>query len=185
MIGKEEKTVVFPYGACSDNGQSNASLRAAIGVYWDAKSKDNLSTLIPSTAPQTNGYAELLAAIEVIDVAIRNKVNEIIVKSDSRYVVQGVSKWIEGWVKKKWIKADKTEVKHQELWKKYLEQKKNIKINWVHVLKGTEDGNMKSDILARSALDADLSKEEVDILNKLLPTSKKVRNLHRMVILVF
>ena len=69
--------------------------------------------------------------------------------------------------KKKWIKADKTEVKHQELWKKYLEQKKKIKINWVHVLKRTEGGNIKSDILARSALHVDVSKEEVEILNKL------------------
>ena len=125
MIGKEEKTVVYTDGACSDNGQSNASSRAAIGVYWDDKSKDNLSTLIPSTAPQTNGYAELLAAIEAIDVAIRNKVSEITVKSDSRYVVQGASKWIEGWVKKKWIKADKTEVKYQELWKSIWNKRKN------------------------------------------------------------
>ena len=44
------------------------------------------------------------------------------------------------------------------------------------MLKGTEDGNIKSDILTRSALDADLSKEEVEILNKLLPTSNKQKS---------
>ena len=59
----------------------------------------------------------------------------IIIYSDSNYVVQGINSWVNNWVKCGWKTANKKPVKNIELWKELYELKnKYPKVKFVHVL---------------------------------------------------
>ena len=123
---KSEKSfqVVLTDGACTDNGKDDA--RAGIGVFWNDEDDRNVLELVPFEKPQTNGFAEFYAVRKAIETAVSFGLHEIVVKSDSQYVVNAANKWLSGWIKKGWIKSDGNPVKHKFLWKKYLELKKKI-----------------------------------------------------------
>ena len=76
----------------------------------------------------TNNRMELLAVIVGLE-AIKKPGWEVLVTSDSKYVVDAVSKgWLTGWVKKNF--KDK---KNRDLWERYLKVAKNhsVKFHWV------------------------------------------------------
>lgn len=79
----------------------------------------------------TNNKMELLAVIEALKIL--KEPCEIELFTDSKYVEQGISTWLDGWIKKGWKTASKEPVKNQELWKEFLEVSKvhKIKTNWV------------------------------------------------------
>ena len=114
--------IVFTDGACADNGRDDA--RAGISVFWNDEDDRSVSELVPFEKPQTNGFAEFYALIRAIETAVSFGLREIVVKSDSHYVVNGANKCLSGWIKKGWIKSDGNPVKHTFLWKRYLELKK-------------------------------------------------------------
>lgn len=76
----------------------------------------------------TNNRMELLAVIVALE-AIKKPGWEVLVTSDSKYVVDAVTKgWLDGWVKKNF--KDK---KNPDLWKRYLAvaKKHKVKFHWV------------------------------------------------------
>ncbi|MEQ9229998.1 MAG: ribonuclease HI [Cyclobacteriaceae bacterium] len=76
----------------------------------------------------TNNRMELLAVIVALE-AIKKPGWDVLVTSDSKYVVDAVTKgWLDGWVKKNF--KDK---KNPDLWKRYLIASKphNVKFHWV------------------------------------------------------
>ncbi len=76
----------------------------------------------------TNNRMELLAVIVGLE-AIKKPGWDVLVTSDSKYVVDAVTKgWLDGWVKKN-FKAKK----NPDLWKRYLQAAKNhnVKFKWV------------------------------------------------------
>jgi ribonuclease HI len=79
----------------------------------------------------TNNRMELRAAIEALKI-VHSK-DEIIMNVDSEYVVNGITKWIHGWIKKGWRTADKKPVLNQDLWKELLEASENKNIRWKSV----------------------------------------------------
>lgn len=91
----------------------------------------------------TNNQMELLAVIEALK-ALREPC-EISLYSDSKYVCEGIAKWIFQWVKK-----DFKNIKNPNLWKSYLEisQHHKIKTFWI---KGHSNHaeNEKCDTIAR------------------------------------
>ncbi len=97
----------------------------------------------------TNNRMELLAVITGLEALTREGL-EIVIYSDSRYVVDAVQKgWLNGWVKKGF--KDK---KNPDLWMRYyrLAQKHRIRFVWV---KGHADNplNNRCDVLATTAAD--------------------------------
>ncbi len=92
---------------------------------------------------------ELLAVIAGLE-AIKKPGWEVLVISDSKYVVDAVTKgWLKGWVKKNF--KDK---KNVDLWKRYLEVSKNHKVSfqWVKGHAGHPQ-NERCDQLAVAAAD--------------------------------
>jgi ribonuclease HI len=99
----------------------------------------------------TNNRMELMACI----VALRalKKPNNVIVHSDSKYVVDGISKgWAKKWQSKNWIKSDRKPALNPDLWEQLLQlcEKHNVEFKWVKGHAGIEL-NERCDYLATKA----------------------------------
>ena len=98
----------------------------------------------------TNNRMELLAAIVGLE-SIKSEKQEVIVYSDSKYVVDSINKkWVFGWVKKGF--KDK---KNPDMWKRFLQiyPKHNVKFVWVKGHAGHIE-NERCDVLAVNAATA-------------------------------
>ncbi len=102
----------------------------------------------------TNNKMELTAAIEGLR-AVKNKDVPVDVYVDSAYVLNGITQWIFGWMKKGWVNSKKEPVANKELWLQLLEEKNKFSDITFHKVKGHSDnaGNNKADELANLAMD--------------------------------
>ena len=101
----------------------------------------------------TNNRMELMAAIEALRALKRPCQVELSV--DSKYVMDGITKWVFGWQRNGWRTADKKPVKNDDLWKQLVEaiQPHDIKWIWVKGHAG-HPGNERADQLANLAIAA-------------------------------
>lgn len=76
----------------------------------------------------TNNRMELLAAIKALEALSRSC--DVILTTDSQYVRQGITSWLEGWKRKGWKTANKKPVKNQDLWQQLDEQANRHSIDW-------------------------------------------------------
>jgi ribonuclease HI len=79
----------------------------------------------------TNNRMELTAAIEGLNALKRPC--RVTLSTDSRYVMDGLTKWIKGWQKNGWKTAAKQPVKNADLWQALLDAAKPHRIDWVWV----------------------------------------------------
>jgi len=100
----------------------------------------------------TNNKMELTAAIKSLQYFTESK--NIIIFTDSKYVMNGIESWIDNWKKNGWKTANKKKVKNQELWEKLDSEisKHTIKWKWVKGHTGNEF-NEKADFLARKFIE--------------------------------
>jgi ribonuclease HI len=101
----------------------------------------------------TNNRMELKAAIEGLNALKRPC--RVTLSTDSRYVMDGLTKWIHGWRKNGWRTADKKPVKNAELWQALIVAAAPHRVEWVWV-KGHagHPDNERADRLASDAADA-------------------------------
>ena len=98
----------------------------------------------------TNNRMELMAPIMALK-KIKSK-SEIIIFTDSTYVKQGITIWINNWEKNDWKTADKKNVKNIDLWKKLRALTKLDQIEWCWIKGHSNDPmNDLADKLARKA----------------------------------
>lgn len=109
-------------------------------------------TLKGGTANTTNNRMELQATIEGLRALKRPC--HVIVYTDSKYVQDGISKWIHNWRKNNWKTTDKKPIKNQDLWLELDLEASKHEIEWRWV-KGHSDHpeNDRADALARQAID--------------------------------
>jgi ribonuclease HI len=135
---------IFTDGACSGNpgpGGWGAVLRA--GGHEKEMSGGEKAT--------TNNRMEMMAVIR--SLAALTKPSSVILHTDSRYVLDGATKWIKNWKKNGWKTADKKPVKNDDLWRLLEAEAERHDIKWVWV-RG-HDGhaeNERADALARGAI---------------------------------
>jgi len=98
----------------------------------------------------TNNRMELTAAIRALQELKRPC--RVTLSTDSRYVMDGLTKWIHGWRKNGWRTADKKPVKNAELWQELVAAAEPHRIEWVWV-KGHagHPDNERADKLASDA----------------------------------
>nr|WP_276589559.1 ribonuclease HI [Sphingomonas sp. GM_Shp_2] len=98
----------------------------------------------------TNNRMELMAAIEALNALKRPCA--VTLSTDSRYVMDGLTKWIHGWKRNGWRTADKKPVKNAELWQALVAaaERHEIKWLWVKGHAGHPD-NERADRLASDA----------------------------------
>ena len=133
---------VYTDGACSGN--------PGIGG-WGVVillNKDAPILLNGGELQTTNNRMELTAAIKALNYF--NELKSIKIFTDSKYVKDGIEKWIINWKKNGWKTASKKPVKNKELWIEldHLIAKHEITWEWVKGHAG-EKYNEKADYLAR------------------------------------
>ena len=102
----------------------------------------------------TNNRMELTAAIKALEYCeIQEKkqpsLKHIKIFTDSNYLKEGITVWINNWEKNNWKTADKKNVKNIDLWKKLKELTKSIQIEW-NWIKG-HSGNPMNELADRLA----------------------------------
>lgn len=100
----------------------------------------------------TNNRMELKAAIEGL-TALKRRC-DVVLYTDSRYVMDGIRNWLPNWKKRGWKTAAKKPVKNQELWMALDEaqNRHNVTWKWVRGHSG-HPGNEEADALANRAID--------------------------------
>ncbi|UUL84247.1 ribonuclease HI [Sphingomonas qomolangmaensis] len=101
-------------------------------------------------ALSTNNRMELMAAIEGLNAL--TKPCRVTLSTDSRYVMDGLTKWIHGWRKNGWKTAARQPVKNAELWQALLAAAAPHRVEWKWV-KGHagHPDNERADRLASDA----------------------------------
>ena len=131
-------------GACRGNpgpGGWGAVLR------FEGKHRE-LSGADPDT---TNNRMEMLAAISALET-LKRPCN-VILTTDSQYVMRGVTEWMAGWKKRNWQTASRKPVKNQDLWLRLDAAISQHDIDWRWVRGHTGDTyNERADELARAAI---------------------------------
>ena len=98
----------------------------------------------------TNNRMELQAAISGLNAL--TKPCRVTLSTDSRYVMDGLTKWIKGWQRNGWKTADKKPVKNADLWQAVLDATTPHRIEWVWVKGHTgHHENERADQLASDA----------------------------------
>jgi ribonuclease HI len=100
----------------------------------------------------TNNRMELTAAIEALR-ALRGR-QHVILHTDSKYLMQGISVWLPGWKRRGWKTAAKKPVKNQDLWQALdkAASKHDVTWKWVKGHSG-HAGNDEADALANLGID--------------------------------
>lgn len=101
----------------------------------------------------TNNRMELTAVIKALECIKGNKW-PLEITSDSKYVLQGITEWIEGWKRKGWRSASKKPVMNVDLWQRLdqLVQPFDITWHWVKGHSGHPENEM-ADQLANQGID--------------------------------
>lgn len=136
---------IFTDGACKGNpgpGGWGAILR--MGAH-----EKEMSGGDPET---TNNRMEMTGVIEALN-ALKEPC-EVTVHTDSRYVIDGMTKWLAGWLKRGWKNASRQPVKNDDLWRAMMEAVAPHKVRWQWV-KGHAGHaeNERADRLASDAAD--------------------------------
>lgn len=117
----------------------------------------------------TNNRMELLAAISGLKALNRATVAQAF--TDSKYLQDGISKWVHTWEQRNWRTADKKLVLNRDLWMELMEQVKIHHVTWKWVRGHASDRyNHFVDLLVgatianRKAIDRKMNRAELDDL---------------------
>ncbi len=119
------KIKLYTDGACSGNpGPGGWGV-----VFIKESDKDeSIQTNNGSESSTTNNRMELKAAIEGIKMA--NKADIITLTTDSKYVKNGITEWIQNWKKNNWKNASNKPVKNKDLWIILDDLNSTYEISW-------------------------------------------------------
>ena len=139
------KTEIFTDGACRGNpgpGGWGAILR-----YGHTEKRLN-----GSAADTTNNRMELLAAIEAL--AALTRPSQVQLTTDSKYLQDGITKWVAKWKLNGWETSNKQVVKNKDLWERLdrLAMIHTVDWHWVKGHSGHKDNEL-ADQLANAAID--------------------------------
>ena len=100
----------------------------------------------------TNNRMEMQAAIRGLESIVES--SNITITTDSNYLKDGITQWLDGWKKKDWMTASKKPVKNKDLWIKLdeLSNFHNVNWKWVKGHSGHRENDI-ADLLANKGID--------------------------------
>ena len=132
---------IYTDGACSGNPGPGG---------WGAIliSGERERDLWGGESPTTNNRMELMAAIEALEVLKKPCLVDL--HTDSQYLRDGITKWINSWKARGWRTADRSPVKNEDLWRRLDAARTRHDVRW-HWVKGHSGHplNERADALAR------------------------------------
>jgi ribonuclease HI len=136
---------IFTDGACRGNpgpGGWGALLRYG----------DNEKKIYGGDRLTTNNRMELMAAIEAL--ASLKETSRVILTTDSQYVRQGITSWMDNWKRRGWKTANKKPVKNVDLWQRLEKEASSHEVEWMWVKghSGHRENEM-ADQLANQGID--------------------------------
>ncbi len=135
---------MYTDGACSGNPGPGG---------WGAvlMSGKHRKELFGGSRETTNNRMEMMAVIRGAEAIKRG--DSIDIYTDSKYVMQGMTEWVEGWKKRGWKTAAKQPVKNVDLWQRLEQALERHQVNW-HWVKGHSGvaENERADELARQGI---------------------------------
>ncbi len=141
----QQKVSIYTDGGCRGNpGPGGWGASLSFG--------DHQKDIYGYEEETTNNRMELMAAIRALEILTRSC--DIDLTTDSQYVRQGITEWMENWKKRGWKTAAKKPVKNKDLWQRLDEAvvRHDVKWHWVKGHSGHE-GNERADDLANRAMD--------------------------------
>ncbi len=139
-----ERVKIYTDGACSGNpGPGGWGALLIVGV-----EEREVSGAEPVT---TNNRMELMAAISALEALSRPCAVDLY--TDSQYVRNGISSWIQNWKARGWLTADRKPVKNEDLWRRLDTARQRHEVVW-HWVKGhaSDTLNNRVDGMARAAI---------------------------------
>jgi ribonuclease HI len=103
----------------------------------------------------TNNRMEMMATLEGLRyVQASNSASTVHIKTDSQYVLKGMTEWIAGWQKRNWIGSNKKQVLNRDLWEALLaaSEGKTVTYEYVRGHVGIA-GNERADTIATTFAD--------------------------------
>lgn len=138
------KITIYTDGACSGNPGPGGW--AAVLVY-----NGNKKEISGGESPTTNNRMELTAAIEGLRAL--KAPSAVVLYTDSRYVMDGLTKWLPRWRANGWKTSDRKPVKNEDLWRLLDEAASRHDVDWQWVAGHSGDaGNERADALARQSI---------------------------------
>ena len=140
-----KQVVMYTDGACKGNpGPGGWGVLLRYG--------DKQKALHGGEPETTNNRMELMAAIAGLE-ALRTPC-KVVLTTDSRYVMDGITQWMANWKKRGWKTASKQPVKNVDLWQRLDAAAAPHEIEWQWV-KGHSGhpGNERADELANKGID--------------------------------
>ena len=140
-----KKIEVFTDGACRGNPGPGGW-----GVLLRIDGEEN--SLFGGDRNTTNNRMELTAAIKALEYF--DKGTSLTLTTDSSYVKDGITKWLENWKSKNWVTSSKKPVKNKDLWVQLdkLNAENEVLWQWVKAHDGHRENEM-ADMLANKGID--------------------------------
>ncbi|MER8368043.1 ribonuclease HI [Mesorhizobium sp. M1378] len=140
--------VIHTDGACIGNPGPGGW--AAILQSMDGAKQLKRGTASGSDKDTTNNKMELTAAIEALKMIKSD--SPVFLRSDSQYLIKGITEWLEGWKAKGWRNAQRKPVLNRDLWEELeaLVTGRSIIWEWVRGHNG-DPMNEEVDQLANEA----------------------------------
>ncbi len=140
-----EIVTIYTDGACKGNPGPGGW-----GAYLNYRGHEK--ELCGGESATTNNRMELTAAIQALETLTHSC--RIKLHTDSKYVLQGITEWLENWKKRAWKTAANKPVKNDDLWRRLDASIQRHSIEWIWV-KGHsgEPGNELADRLANKGIE--------------------------------
>lgn len=141
-----DPVIIYTDGACKGNPGPGGW-----GVMLSYKGK--VKELYGGDPDTTNNRMELMAAIQALETL--TKPCSVRINTDSKYVLQGITEWMDNWKKRGWKTASRHPVKNEDLWRRLDAAIMRHDIEWIWV-KGHSgnNGNERADALANLGIDS-------------------------------
>ena len=140
--------IIFTDGSVPNN-QNKGNRKGGIGVFFGNDDIRNISYSLDEspTLKVTNQVCELLACIKgIVKLISTQKIegNNIIIRTDSLYIVNTINDWAKKWEKNNWKKSDNKIIQNEELVKQLYYLSLNLSITFEHVKAHTKEPDQES-----------------------------------------